>query len=112
RMKGFLQNKNSDPNSIFRDTISSVMSQYHYRARPMTIEMLKEISLDKAYEIYKERFSDASGFTFFFVGNFKPEEIKPMVETYIGGLPAPKKNETWRDLNITPPIGQITKTVM
>ncbi len=111
RMKGILQNKNSDPNSIFRDTVSYAMSQYNYRYRPLTVDLLKEINLDRAYEVYKERFSDASGFTFFFVGNFKTDEIKPLVETYIGGLPSPKKNETFKDLGITPPKGTVTKTV-
>ncbi len=110
KQKGFLQNKNSDPNSIFRDTVAYAMSQYNYRYRPMTVDMLKEINLDRAFEIYKDRFSDASGFTFFFVGNFKPEEIKPMVETYIGGLPAPKKNESWKDLGVSAPKGLVTKT--
>lgn len=111
RMKGILQNKNSDPNSIFRDTISYAMSQYNYRFRPMTVDLLREVNLDRAVEIYKERFSDASGFTFFFVGNFNVDSIKPMVETYIGGLPSPKKNESWKDLGITPPKGLVTKTV-
>ena len=111
KQKGFLQNRNSDPNSIFRDTIMYAMSQYNYRYRPMTVDMLKEINPDRAFEIYKERFSDASNFTFFFVGNFKPDELKPMVETYIGGLPAPKKNESWKDLGITPPKGLVVKTV-
>ncbi|MCX6291462.1 MAG: insulinase family protein [Bacteroidetes bacterium] len=111
KQKGFLQNRNSDPNTIFRDSISYAMSQYNYRFRPMTMDVLKEVNLDRAFEIYKERFSDASGFTFFFVGNFKPEEIKPLVETYIGGLPAPKKNESWKDLGITPPKGMFERTV-
>lgn len=111
KQKGFLQNRNSDPNSIFRDTVSYAMSQYNYRSRPMTIDILKEVNLYRAFEIYKERFSDASNFTFFFVGNFKPEELKPMVETYIGGLPSPKKGETWKDLGITPPKGLLEKTV-
>ncbi len=111
KQKGFLQNKSSDPNSAFRDTISYVMSRYNYRNRPMNVEMLKEINLDRAFDIYKERFSDASGFTFFFVGNFKVNEIKPLIEMYIGGLPAPKKGESWKDVGITPPSGTISKTV-
>jgi zinc protease len=111
KQKGFLQNKSSDPNSAFRDTISYTMSQYNYRYRPMTPQLLSEIHLDRAFEIYKERFSDASGFTFFFVGNFKTDDIKPLIEMYIGGLPAPKKAETWKDIGITPPKGMISKTV-
>ena len=111
KQKGFLQNKSSDPNSIFRDSISYTMSGYHYRSRPFSVETLKEISLDRAFQIYKERFSDASGFTFFFVGNFNVNEIKPMIERYIGGLPSPKRNESWKDLNIIPPKGIVEKII-
>src|SRR5204862_4335395 len=50
-------------------------------------------------------------FTFFFVGNFKTDEIKPLVEMYIGGLPSTKKGETWKDLGITPPAGKVTRMV-
>ena len=111
KQKGFLQNKSADPNSIFRDSISYTMSGYHYRSRPFTVETLKEINLDRAFQIYKERFSDASGFTFFFVGNFNVNEIKPMIERYIGGLPSPKRNESWKDQNITPPKGKVEKII-
>lgn len=109
--KGFLQNKNADPQSIFRDTIGYVMSGYNYRSRPWTVETLKEISLHRALEIYKERFSDASGMTFVFVGNFKVEEMKALCEKYLGSLPAKNNNETWKDLGMRAPSGMIEKTV-
>lgn len=109
--KGFLQNKNSDPQSIFRDTIAYVMSGYNYRSRPMTVETLNEISLSRSLAIYKERFSDASGFTFVFVGNFKLDEMKVLCEKYLGSLPALKKGETWKDLGMRSPKGKVEKIV-
>jgi zinc protease len=60
---------------------------------------------------YKARFADASNFTFVFVGSFKPETIKPLVETYLASLPATNAHETWRDLGIAPPSGVVEKTV-
>ncbi|HRH65910.1 MAG TPA: insulinase family protein [Bacteroidia bacterium] len=109
--KGFLQNKNSDPQSIFRDTISYVMSGYNYRTRPMTVETLNEISLGRALEIYKERFSNASGFTFVFVGNFKVGDMKALCEKYLGSLPSKSSVETWKDLGMRPPQGKVEKVV-
>ncbi len=109
--KGFLQNKNSDPQSIFRDTVSYAMSGYNFRYKPMTVETLKEISLPRALEIYKERFKDASGFTFVFVGNFKVDEMKALCEKYLGSLPSANKSETWKDLGIRAPQGQFEKVV-
>jgi zinc protease len=77
----------------------------------VTPERLNAASLDKAYDFYKARFADASGFTFSFVGNFDVAVIKPYLEAYLGSLPSTNSKETYKDLNIHPPAGQITKTV-
>jgi zinc protease len=103
----FLQNRGNSPEGVFADTVAYTMSGYNYRERPMRVGMLEEISLDRAYEIYKERFSDASGFTFTFVGNFKTETIRPLIETYLGGLPSLKRNETFKDRTKSPPKGNM-----
>lgn len=111
RQKGVLQNKAADPQSTFMDTVSYVMSGYNYRNRPRTVEMLKEIDHERAIQIYKERFSDASGFTFFFVGNFKMDELKAMVEKYLGSLPALNKRERWQDIGAEYPKGKVERVV-
>jgi zinc protease len=111
QQKGFLQNRLSSPENIFRDSVMFVMSNYNFRYRPMTVEMLKEINLDKSLEIYKQRFAEANGWVYTFVGNFKPETIKPMIETYLGGIPSAGKAETFKDLSIMPPKGKLEKTV-
>jgi zinc protease len=67
--------------------------------------------LAKSLAFYKARFSDASNFTFVFVGSFTPEMIKPLVETYVASLPATHKRETWRDVGITLPTGVVEKTI-
>ena len=77
----------------------------------MTVETLNEISLSRSLAIYKERFSDASGFTFVFVGNFKLDEMKVLCEKYLGSLPALKKGETWKDLGMRSPKGKVEKIV-
>ena len=87
------------------------MAQYHYRARPFTVEMVDSINLQKAMKYYKDRFADASGFTFFFVGSFDRAIIKPFVEQYLAALPPLERKETWRDSGIKPPRGVISKTV-
>jgi zinc protease len=87
------------------------MSQYHHRARVWSDALLEEMDLDRSIEIYRDRFADASDFVFFFVGNLDPDGIRPMVKTYLGGLPATRRNETWRDVGLRPPRGVIEKTV-
>lgn len=100
-----------DPSSALYDTISYAMSNYHPRRKPVTEDTYKAINLDKAYEIYKERFADASDFKFFFVGNVDANTLKPLVEKYIGSLPSKNSKETFKDLKVGNLKGPIRKTV-
>lgn len=112
KQKGFIANQSADPASALRDTVTVTMSNYNFRRRPQTVTTLGEVNEDRAYSIYKDAFSDADGFTFFFVGNFKPEDIKPFVETYLGGLPSKGGSHMWKDIGVAKPKGVITKTVV
>ncbi len=58
---------------------------------------LKLMNLDDMFKAYKERFSNAGDFVFYFVGNIDIETFIPMVEKYIGGIPSTGKKEQWID---------------
>lgn len=105
-------NKNSSPASVYADTVQAVLSSYHPRAMPTTLADIDKISLDKAYAFYKDRFADASGQTFVFVGNFEIEKLKPFIATYLASLPALNRNENFVDNGIKPPKGKVEKTVV
>jgi len=111
KQKGILQNKNSDPNSVFNDTVRFVMSGYDYHYRPYTVDMINEISLDRSYDIFKECFKYATAETYFFVGNFNVDSLKKYVEKYLGGLPSSGEMLTWKDIGVNPPKGNVSKTI-
>jgi zinc protease len=111
RQKASLENRNASPERAYYDTIQVTLADYHYRARPITLQLLPEIKLDRALSIYKDRFADFSDFTFFFVGSFAIDSIKPLAEQYLAILPSLHRNETWKDLGIEPPKGVISKEV-
>jgi zinc protease len=111
RSKAGLANRGSDPNSVFSDTVSAVLGNYNIRRTGPSLEKLEQISLDRAYHVYKERFADASNFTFTFVGSIDTNTIKPLLEKYLGSLPSTNQQELAKDLNIHPPTGKIEKTV-
>ena len=111
RMKGSIQNRSAQPEAAFGDTIRVTMAQHHHRARPMSLELLDEMDLATSMAVYRDRFADAGDFSFFFVGNFTLEQMEPLVRTYLGGLPAAGRQETWRDVGIEPPKGVVEKTV-
>lgn len=111
QQKGGLANRGNDPNSVFADSVSAILGNYNVRRTGPSIEKLNQVSLDRAFEIYKERFADASDFTFVFVGNFDAEKIKPMLEQYLGSLPSLNRNEKAKDLGINIPAGKLDKKV-
>lgn len=104
-------NKGSNPTSVYADTVQAVMANYKKRGMPTTLQDIDKISLDKAFAFYKDRFADASGQTFVFVGNFDIEKIKPLITTYLASLPSLNRNENFVDLGINPPTGKVSKTV-
>ena len=111
RTREELANKSNDPNRIFTDTAGLVLGNNHVRRRPQSTQGIASISLDNAFKIYKDRFADAAGFTFLFVGNMDLEKVKPLLEKYLGSLPAKGHKEQSRDLGINVPAGRIAKTV-
>lgn len=110
-MKVILANKDANPSSVFADTVQAVLANYHKRGMPTKLSELDQISLDKAYAFYKDRFADASGQTFVFVGNFDVEKIKPFINTYLASLPSLNRNENFVDNGVYPPKGKVSKTV-
>lgn len=100
-----------DPLSAYQDTATAILTNHNPRARNFTITQLEAASLDKAYQFYKDRFADASGFTFSFIGSFAVNDIIPYLEVYLGSLPATNKNETYKNWQVYPQPGKITKTI-
>lgn len=101
-----LRNELLDPNTVFFREFTKVLTSNHPRAREMTTEDVEAFDADKALAFYRERFADASDFTFFFVGNVDPAALRPLVEKWLGGLPALERDETQRVIDIPFPAGK------
>ncbi len=111
RYKGVLANRNASPEVAFSDTLQVTMAQHSLRAQPISSALVDRISLSKSFDFYKERFADASDFTFVFVGNLDPDSVKPQIAKWLGGLPSIGRKETWRDTRIRPPTGVVERVV-
>ena len=110
-MKEQIQNSKNSPEGVFSDSLTVVSTNRHFRTRPWTEEMLAQVDPDKIFDIYYDRFADASDFTFFFVGNIDVNKFKNMVLTYLANLPSKNRKETWKDVNITYPKGKVVTEV-
>ncbi len=112
RLKQVLADQQVLPEVAFNTTLGAALSQDHPRARPLTPALVDQMDLKKSLAFYKERFADASDFTFVFVGSFDLPTIKPLVERYLGSLPALHRKETARDVGIRPPATVVEKQVV
>jgi len=109
--RAVLANQKASPAYAFNEALQAALTQDHPRARPLTVEMIDQMNLEKSLAFYKDRFADAGDFTFVFIGSFDLETIKPFVERYLASLPALHRNETWKDVGIHPPTEVVEKMV-
>ena len=103
RVMAWLQNTSTDPRTVANDSISFLMADRNPRSSPMNVEKLKKVEFEKIKAIYNDRLRDGSNFRYYFVGNIDEAKLKPLVETYIGGMISDQRNETWKDNNVRPP---------
>src|SRR6202171_3603481 len=105
QLKVTLANQDALPDTAFTEALDAALSQNHLRAQPMTVARVDQMNLDKSLAFYKDRFADASDFTFVFVGSLDLATMKPLVERYLGSLPSIRRKETWKDVGVRTPEG-------
>ncbi|MCR4829596.1 MAG: insulinase family protein [Bacteroidales bacterium] len=66
-----------------------------------TEEQLNSVKLDRVYDVFLERFCDASNQTFFFVGKIDDSDVNTIAK-YLNNLPCngKQKNEMWKDRSV------------
>lgn len=112
KQQAVYQNVMSDPNVVYQDSLLKIVYKNHPRApRVPSANDFGKINLDRALEIYKERFGNAYGFTFIFVGSFDINTVKPLLATYLASLPASAKTSSFRDIGLRPVKGVVNKKV-
>jgi zinc protease len=79
------------------------------RLQPQPADVEK-IDLDKALAFYRDRFGDASDFTFVIVGAADPDKLRPLVETYLASLPAKGRVEREKDVGARRVAGVVKKS--
>lgn len=82
-----IQNQDNDPNNIFSRQVRYNLWGHHPRKKVITVDELDSIKLDEAKEFFEKVFNPVADMTYIFVGAFDLEDIKPVIDRYIGGLP-------------------------
>ena len=106
QLETMLKNKDLQPESVFRDSVTYTLGNHNWRSKPFDVEALKSVDYDRILQIAKERTANAANYTFIFVGSFDEEVIRPYIEQYIASLPGQKgKQSKFIDV-ATHPVGQ------
>ena len=105
-LKNQLINRDKNPKAVFSDSVQMMASNHSNRTPIVNMDLLERVSLDKALAIYKARFANPADFTFIFVGNIDPTDVKvrDLICTWLGGLKAKKGHEDIIDhhVRVTP----------
>ena len=96
-----LVNQEAQPMSAFRDTLSITLYNGNPLAKPMKAEDVDNVDYDRIMQIAAERFANAADFTFIITGAFDEASMLPLVEQYIGALPAKDGAEKAKSMNLT-----------
>ncbi len=103
-----LEDQLRDPETQFQLKSSDVLFKGNVRRKSPTSAEVKKVDADRALAFYKDRFGDATDFTFVIVGAVDLATLKPLVEQYLGSLPAHGRKEKEKDSGITL-IGGVVK---
>jgi len=110
RYVAYVANLDADVNKAFRDSVTMVSSDYNERTMLFNTKKIKALDFATMERVYKERFVDASDFTFVFVGNINSNQAKGLVEKYIGSITSIKRVETWKDNEVNYPENDTYRT--
>ena len=105
RMRSAAEASAAQPDALLYDTVNTLLGQNHHRQRPLTLELVEELSQERAEAIYLDRFADLGDATFVFVGAFDWDTLRSLTTTYLASLPTAGRAEEWRDVGIDPPDG-------
>lgn len=107
-----LENKDKDPEAVFQDSLMAILTDYHPRAKPISVEDIDAMDLDKVYAFYRQRFANPADFTFCFVGNIEPAEFEGYVSQYLASVPGSPERESYKDNGARTVAGFINRTVV
>lgn len=112
KQTSMLQFLKSNPRYFYADTVSKIV----YNSNPWissvpTMEEYQDLNMDKALSIYKQVFDNADGMHFTFVGNIDIEKIKPLLEKYLGSLPAQPTEHNFKDNGARPVKGIVNANI-
>ena len=90
----------SDPGYVFQRELFASIYDKPNRKKAWALEDIEALSFEQYKKVYNTLFTTPDDMTFYFVGNFNEDELKPLVEKYIGSLKKTKGKLTYNPENL------------
>lgn len=100
RNLSLLKNRNASSKVVYNDSLSATLYDHNVRKAPVTVEIAKKADYNRIFEIYRERFSDASNFKTVFIGKVDMAQLRPLLCLYLATLPSTHKAEKSNKANV------------
>lgn len=109
QLKAYLPNVINQPSYILSKNLTETLFGNNPRRQAFSPETLEKMDFKVLEKNVRMLFSNAKGAEVTIVGNVNPDEIKPLVETYLANLPTGKKATKAIDRNEDFVKGEIVK---
>jgi len=86
----------------FDEQLDAILSRGDSRRAPPPWALIPFADISQAMAVYRDRFGNASNFTFLIVGNVTAQEVRPLVELYAASLPGTGQHEVPKSLDLQP----------
>lgn len=100
RNLSLLKNRNASSKVVYNDSLSATLYDHNVRMAPVTVEIAKKADYNRIFEIYRDRFSDASNFKTVFIGKVDMAQLRPLLCQYLATLPSTHKAEKSNKANV------------
>ena len=106
QLKAIVPNIMKQPNMVFSKALQETMLGNSPRRPFISEELLGKVSIENIEKGYRQLMADQGGLKVYITGNVDLEQLRPMVEKYIGSLPVVStKGTSWVDEGIQAPQG-------
>jgi len=99
QIKAFLPNLEKTPSFEFSKQMNNTIMANKERNTFISVDKVENASFETIEKVYRSLLDDTAGARLLVVGNVNLDELKPLVEKYIGSLPRGKHKRTVKDVD-------------
>ena len=112
QIRPYVEQPDSDPDFAGQSAFARARYGDEPRLLPLpTTAELDTIDLAGVERVWRDRFGDASDWTFVLSGDFELDEAIDLARSYLGTLPSTGRTEDWVDVQPAAPAGVVTEDV-